>query len=216
MEAIATPAIQLTDAQLTQLDAGRSVSIRASWEEFEDFLAETLYRVEYHNGHLIIMGLAAFIHEVLVMAMGDLLRQLYKGKGFFVAGSNVGLPKEKRSKGYYNPDVVVVKGQPVYRKGSGSMIENPYLVLEVISESSAYYDLTHKLSRYMGMDSVQIIVFVDRFDGTGAVITHHRTDVPNIWTEAYYTNPDDAVLIDGQPILLRDIFADLPDEPAEV
>ncbi len=213
METIALP--QLTDQQLTRLDAGYPVSIPASWDEFEAFLAETPYRAEYHNGHIIIMGLAAFIHEVLVMTMGDLLRRLYKGKGFFVAGSNVGLPKQNNPKGYYNPDVTVVKGQPVYRKGSSAMIENPYLVLEVISESSERYDMVHKLFRYMAMPTIQIIVFVDRFDGSGTVITHHRTETPNIWTEAYYTVPEDAVMIDGQPTLLKDIFADLPDEPTE-
>jgi Uma2 family endonuclease len=205
--------IQLTDAQTDKLYAGQSLWIRASWDEFEEFLPTTPYRVEYHNGHIIIMGLARFIHEVLVGRMLILLAQLYKGNRFFVAGSNVGLPKASNPKGHYNPDVVVVKGQPVYQKGSNALIENPYLVVEVLSESTVAYDLTHKLFRYMAMPTIQIIVFVDRFTESGAVITHHRTETPNVWTETYYADPNDVVLIDGQPILLKEIFADLPDEP---
>ncbi len=49
--------IRLTDEQVECLEDGELVAIPASWEEFEDFLAETGYRVEYYNGQIIIMGL---------------------------------------------------------------------------------------------------------------------------------------------------------------
>ena len=39
--------IQLSDEQVETLESGEVVSIPASWEEFEEFLAETDYRVEY-------------------------------------------------------------------------------------------------------------------------------------------------------------------------
>ncbi len=92
--------VQLTEAQVDKLDAGGVVSIAASWDEFMEFLPESTYRTEYHNDHIIIMGLAAFIHELLIGRIITLLTVLSKGKGYYVAGSNVGVLKTIGKKGY--------------------------------------------------------------------------------------------------------------------
>ena len=131
--------VRLSDEQVERLETGNLVAVPASWEEFEEFLAETDYRVEYHNGQIIIMGLAAFIHELLVIRLGHLLTVYYSGKPFHVAGSNAGIRKEGR-KGHYNGDVLVVKGKPVYQGESRSIITNPYLIVEVLSEATLNYD----------------------------------------------------------------------------
>lgn len=94
---------------MSALDAGEMVSIPALWEEFESFLAETNYRAEYHNDHIIIMGLARFIHEVLVRNIIYLLKGFYLSNPFYVAVSNVDLRRDGKRR-HYNGDVVVVKG----------------------------------------------------------------------------------------------------------
>src|ERR1700712_3536105 len=132
--------IRLNDEQVETLESGELVSISASWEEFEEFLAETDYRVEYHNGQIIIMGLATFIHELLVSQLIYLLKGFYLGKPFYVAGSNAGIRKDGK-KGHYNGDVLVVKGKPVFQGKSRSIIVNPYIIVEVLSESTLSYDL---------------------------------------------------------------------------
>ena len=58
--------IQLTDQQIEQIEAGISVTIPATEDEFLEFAFETPYRVEYHNNHILIMGLAKIFHELLV------------------------------------------------------------------------------------------------------------------------------------------------------
>ena len=201
--------IQLTEAQVVALDSGKTVSIPASWDEFLYFLAETPYRTDYHNQHIIIMGLAAFIHELLVGRIIALLTALSKGGGYYVAGSNVGVQKTT-GRGYYNPDVTVVKGQPAFVAGSNAIITNPFLVVEVLSESTAAYDLYHKLPKYEQIDSLQGVIFVDRFDQS--VMIAERTDKPNAWLHTHYYNLTDVVKIDRFTFLLSDLFADLPDE----
>ena len=131
---------QLTLKQLSKLESGGVVAIPASWDDFMDFLHETRYRAEYHNGRILIMGLAAFYHEVLISAVSYILSGLLKGKGYYVAGSNVGVLKEE-GKGYYNPDITVVKGKPAFRGNSTAIITNPYFLVEILSESTAAYDL---------------------------------------------------------------------------
>lgn len=80
--------VRLSDEQIATLETGKSVIVPASWEEFEEFLTETEHRVEYDNGQLIIMGLATFIHELLVIRLGSLLMGFYLGKHFYIVGSN--------------------------------------------------------------------------------------------------------------------------------
>lgn len=204
-------AVELTDAQIEKLDSGGSVAISASWDEFMGFLLQAPYRVEYHNKQIIIMGLAAFIHELLVGRIITLLTNLSKGSGYYVAGSNVGVLKAE-GKGYYNPDVTVVKGNPQFRPGSNAIITNPYLVVEVLSESTAAYDLYHKLPKYEQINSLHEIVFIDRFEQS--VSTFRRTETPNVWTQTNYYQSADLVVIDRFSVLLREIFADLPEDVA--
>lgn len=200
----------LTKKQLTKLEAGGVLAIQASWEEFMDFVHETRFRAEYHNGRIIIMGLAAFYHEVLIGNIIVLLNAMLKGKGFFVAGSNVGVLKEK-GKGYYNPDITVVKGKPAFMGNSNAIITNPYVVVEVLSESTAAYDLYHKLPKYQDIISLQQVIFVDRFDVSVTVC--QRTITPNSWTQTIYEQPGErVVLAEGHKVLVSDLFADLPAE----
>lgn len=206
--------IRLTPAQEAALDAGGVVVIPATWEEFLEFLPETPYRVEYHNEHLIIMGLAAFLHEVLVMAIGHILSGFYAGKGFFIAGSNTGVKTNAVRKGYYNPDITVVKGLPAFWNDSIAIITNPYLVVEVLSESTRKYDLQEKLFKYQGIESLREVVLVDRFDRE--VIVVRRTDNPDVWTQTFYRRPEATVRIDDAlHVPVAEVFAGLPEEPAE-
>ena len=201
--------IRLSDEQVATLETGDLVFIDASWEEFAEFLTETDYRVEYHNGQIVVMGLAAFIHELLVIRLGHLLTGFYLGKPFYVAGSNAGIRKDGR-KGHYNGDVLVVKGKPVFQEKSRSIITNPYLVVEILSESTLNYDLGAKRRKYEQMDTLQEIVFVDPFDKE--VIVCRRTEQANVWIETAYRLPESLVNIDGFDVKMEEIFANLPEE----
>lgn len=201
--------IRLNEEQLATLEVGGQVTIPASWEEFDDFLADTNYRIEYYNGQIIIMGLATLIHEILVTQLIYLLKGFYLGKPFYVAGSNAGIRKDGR-KGHYNGDVVVIKGQPVYQGESRSIITNPYLIVEVLSKSTSDYDLGAKRRKYEQIEALQEIVFVDPLERE--VVVCRRTEQVNVWTETTYSQPDDQVKIDEYQVRLSDIFADLPAE----
>ncbi|MCY7350504.1 MAG: Uma2 family endonuclease [Cytophagaceae bacterium] len=201
--------IRLTEAQEAILMQGGVVAIPATWEEFWEFLQETNYRAEYHNGNILIMGLAAFIHELLVGQIITLLTNFYKGKGFLVAGSNVGVKTDGLQNGYYNPDVTVVEGLPIFWKNSIAVITNPYLVVEVLSESTYNYDLHHKLAKYEKLESMFEVAFVDRFHRE--VQTFRRTNNPKVWTQTFFTHPDEVVSLGDCTVPLGEIFAGLPE-----
>lgn len=197
--------IDLTDAQTARLASGLPVRLPVTEGAFLAFWPTTRYRAEYHNDQLIIMGLAAFIHEVMVMNLGILLARFYKPEnGFFVAGSNVGLQVPLR-KNYYSPDITVVQGNPAFAGTPRSILTNPHLLVEVLSESTEAYDLNAKLLRYKQIASLQAVLYVDYFDKV--IIVAHRTDTPKVWTLTTYDEPDELVRFKTHAVPLGDFFA---------
>ena len=201
--------VRLNDEQVAMLETGQPVMIPASWKEFDEFFNETDYRAEFHNGQIIIMGLATLIHELLVVRLGHILTNFYVGQPIYVAGSNAGIRKDQQ-KGHYNGDVLVIKGKPVYQGKSRSVITNPYLIVEVLSASTSDYDLGAKRRKYEQMETLQEIVFVDPFDRE--VLVCRRTEQANVWLETTYSQTNNTVVIDGNTLALDTIFANLPDE----
>ncbi len=195
--------IALSEIQTQKIEQGGVVTIEASWDEFMDFLEGTIYKAEYNNGKIIIMGLASAIHEYLVTWISTLLNIHYQRNDFFVFGSNLGV-KTGDKKGYFNPDVTVVKGQLEFYNHSSAIILNPYLVVEILSEGTYQYDLNEKLYKYQSMKSVHEVIFVDRFDKV--VVKFQKTDNPKVWTETIYDHENPDILIDTMSVKLNDIF----------
>ena len=195
--------IALSESQIQKIEDGGVVTITASWDEFMDFLEETTYKAEYSNGRIIIMGLASAIHEFLVGYMVTLLNIHYQFNEFTVFSSNLGV-KTNDQRGYFNPDVTVVKGDLEFYKKSNAIILNPYLVIDVLSEGTYQYDLNEKLFKYQSMESIHEVIFVDRFDKV--VVKFQKTDNPKVWTETIYDEENPEILIDTMNVKLNDIF----------
>jgi len=195
--------ITLSEVQIQKIEQGDVLTIEATWDEFMDFLEEAPYKAEYNNGKIIIMGLASAIHEFIVSYMSTLLVNHYQFNGFNVFGSNLGV-KTGDKKGFFNPDVTVVKGKLECYNQSSAIILNPYLVVEVLSEATYQYDLNEKLYKYQSMKSIHEVIFVDRFDKV--VIKFQKTDNPKVWTETIYDHENPEILIDTMKVKLNDIF----------
>jgi Uma2 family endonuclease len=195
--------IVLSEIQIQKIEQGGIVTIQATWDEFMDFLEETIYKAEYNNGKIIIMGLASAIHEFIVSYMTTLLVTHYQFNGFNVFGSNLGV-KNSDKQGFFNPDVTVVKGKLEFYNQSNAIILNPYLVVEVLSEGTYQYDLNEKLYKYQSMKSIHEVIFVDRFEKV--VIKFQKTENPKVWTETIYDHENPEILIDTMDVKLNDIF----------
>jgi Uma2 family endonuclease len=199
--------IALSEEQQAVIEAGKPVIIPASWEEFMDFLPTTPYKAEFVNNEIIIMGLAKFLHEWLVVRIGFILSNFYQGKpNVFVLGSNLGVSRSEKS--FFNPDVTVVKGTPEFYRNSESIIKNPHLVVEILSESTSKYDWESKMPRYQQMESIQEIILINPKDKTIHVIS--RTAEAKVWTMTIYDQSTDTVVIDGNTLPLSSFFEGMP------
>ena len=64
---------------------------------------------------------------------------------------------------YTYPDIAVIKGEPIYHQSRQDTVENPDLILEVLSKSTRQYDQTDKFDAYRTIPSLQEYVMVDQY-----------------------------------------------------
>lgn len=188
-----------------QLQTKEFVVIPASEKEYLE-IAQTLpFKVEYHNCEIITMGLATLWHEAITSNMIWIFQNLFIEKeDILVMSSNSGIQIQKFEGGYYMPDVLVVKGIPQFKENSKCIITNPYIIVEVLSDSTANFDKNDKLEEYQTLESLKNIIFVNQ--KKVSVSTYTRTDKPNTWINQNFRDIGDSFIIDEDTILVKDIY----------
>lgn len=199
--------IRLTPEQEAILNDGGIVRIPATWDEFLDFKEETRYPAEFHYGEIIVTSMAKLIHEWLVVQIASLLKTLFPTPDFFVLSSNIDLIKTNKT-GYYNADVTVVQGEPEIFAEREDWLTNPYLVVEILSDSTRQKDFNEKIPEYQTMPSVKVVVVVD--PKTDSVTVHTRTDRPKTWLATRYDQPGEVIELDGRTLPLGEVFRGKP------
>ena len=196
----------LKETILTELNTQQLVRIPASEEDFFSVTKELPFKIEYHQNEIITMGLASYWHEKITATFIGLLFQLLnlKKDDYDILGSNSGVQIPKFEGGYYMPDVMVVKGNPVFKANSKTIITNPYIIVEVLSPATKAFDLSEKLSEYKLLSSLQQVIYIN--PEKVSVSTFIRSENPNTWINQDFYNLEDALSVEGNSILLSDIY----------
>ena len=188
---------------LERLKTEKVVHIPASEAEYFAVAEQLPFKVEYHNSEVITMGLASFFHEIIVANWIFILRSILSDE-FIVLGSNSGIQIPKFEGGYYLPDVMVVKGEPAFKPNSTAIITNPYLIVEIHSPTTAQFDSDIKLPEYKQQESLQQIIYVNQ--DRPRVSSYRRTDQPNTWINQEFFSLEEVMQIEGQEVLIKDIY----------
>ncbi len=190
---------------IEQLKTNELVRIPASEEDYFSVAYNLPFKVEYHDSEIITMGLASLFHEALVMNLGWLLNNLFmQNDDFMVLGSNSGVKIPKFEGGYYMPDVMVVKGEPIFKPNSTAVITNPYIVVEILSPATSEFDLRGKLPEYKHLESLQQIIYVSQKKTN--VSSFIRSENPNIWLNQDFYTLEDNLVVENANISLSDIY----------
>lgn len=195
----------LRETIIERLKTEDLVQIPASEAEYLAVAEQLPFKVEYHHSEIVTMGLASYWHEVLVMTIGGIFYNLFANNDeFTVLGSNSGIQIPKFEGGYYLPDVMVVKGEPIFIPNSSAIITNPHLVIEILSPSTNKFDRESKLPEYKHLESLQQIIFVNQ--KKVGISSYLRSNQPNTWINQDFYSLEDVILIEGQEVLIKDIY----------
>jgi Uma2 family endonuclease len=205
-----TLTISLADQIRERLQTETRLVIPASPDEYWDTLAdigEEPILLEYIDHQIIAqMSQASDPHEMIVANMARILGLAYYDQpDMRVMGSNkvVYVPACELAT---NPDVLVVRGQSelMPRPGRAAGIVNPYLLVEVQSESTAKEDETRKLPCYKKLDAVQHIVYIDQNQPYVTVYTKNRDNYH--WFNNDYDRLDMTVDLSGAALPMAEIY----------
>jgi Uma2 family endonuclease len=143
--------------------------MRHTLEEYYAMLEASDRRWEYWDGEFVCMAGGSPEHTIIISNLGDLLRDGLKGQGCRVFGeAAVNTPTLPP---FRFPDLSVVCGKPEFQKVDRfGALNNPRVLIEVLSTSSEYRDKEPKRKAYQSLSSVQeyllvaqSIPFVTRF-----------------------------------------------------
>lgn len=195
----------LRETIIERLKTEDLVQIPASEAEYLAVAEQLPFKVEYHHSEIVTMGLASYWHEVLVMTIGGIFYNLFANNDeFTVLGSNSGIQIPKFEGGYYLPDVMVVKGEPIFKPNSSAIITNPHLIIEILSPSTNKFDRESKLPEYKHLESLQQIIFVNQ--KKVGISSYLRSDQPNTWINQDFYSLDETIMIEQKPVSLKDIY----------
>jgi Uma2 family endonuclease len=132
-----------------------------TFEEYLKLMEDAEEKHEYDNGYLVKIADKNSFHSILCVNIGTELnlgiRQSKAKCVTFNSDMNVWIPKCNR--GLF-PDTSVVCGEPKYTTERQTILENPMLIIEVLSESTKAKDKGEKFECYRSLPSFKEYVLV--------------------------------------------------------
>jgi Uma2 family endonuclease len=162
-------------------------------------------RHEFHNGELYQMPGAKPNHELMVMRIGALFLATLKYPNYSVFGSNlkVELPDSKR---FLYPDISIVGGTPEYGGKKKTTLLNPTVLIEVLSDSTAHYDMGEKFAFYRALPSLREYLL---FDQDTAWVLHYRLNERGRWEIIEHDGKTLVLESVDCTLIIRDVYAHL-------
>jgi len=115
-------------------------------------------RYEYHAGEVFAMAGGTESHALISMNVGAALVSALRGKPCRVYGADMKLYVRDYDKFCY-PDVQVLCEKGIRHE---DYVENPILVVEVLSDSTESYDRGRKFQHYRSIETLQYYLLVDQ------------------------------------------------------
>ncbi len=146
-------------------------------------------KAELDNGVIRMMAGGTGAHARVARNIIAWLTPLLRGSGCSAYGSDMGVRTHDLALRY--PDVSIFCGRDTPENDRIRVFDDPRMVVEVLSESTATHDQSIKLDEYKAMPSIEAIVFVD--PDAERVRLLNRTG-SNAWTDEWL-DPGEAVTL---------------------
>ncbi len=158
-------------------------------EQYLEIERKAEYKSEYLNGQMFAMAGASIRHAQLITNINANLWIQLRGRECFVFTTDLRL-QIKASGLYTYPDLMVVCGQPRHPAGADDIIENPKLIVEVLSDSTKNYDRGEKFRHYRTIPefSEYLIVAQD-----SVRVERHVRQADNSWLFRDFTMPAERI-----------------------
>ncbi|HLO88133.1 MAG TPA: Uma2 family endonuclease [Nostocaceae cyanobacterium] len=162
---------------------------RYTKEEYLELEETAEYKNEYIDGEIIPMPGVTTNHNKISLNFCKKFPLTIQGQNYDIYMSDVRLwiPQYRF---YTYPDVMVIKGEPIYEGTGTTNIVNPLLIVEVLSKSTKNYDKTDKFKYYRSIADLQEYIMIDQYS---FAVEQYAKQLPGQWIFKEYEG-ENAVL----------------------
>jgi Uma2 family endonuclease len=118
---------------------------------------------EYRDGEIVPIAGGTTNHNEIAGNFCTKFKSSMKGKNYKIYMSDVKLWLS-RYRIYTYPDVMVISGTPVYEGSGTTIVTNPSMILEVLSDSTKKHDRTNKFRMYRTIPELTEYIMVDQYE----------------------------------------------------
>lgn len=158
-------------------------------EEYLELEEKAEERNEYRDGEIIPMSGGTTNHNKIAGNFYKKFPLTIESESYdiYMIDVKVWIPRYRI---YTYPDVMVIKGEPIYEGNSRVMITNPLLIVEVLSNSTKNYDKTDKFKYFRSIASFQEYIMIDQYSFS---VEQYVKQSEGLWVFKEYEG-EDAVL----------------------
>ena len=131
-------------------------------EEYLTLEEKATDKHEYRDGEIVAMTGGTTNHNQIALNFCRQFPLTIKEQDYYIYINDVRLWIAQYRIFTY-PDVMVIKGKPIY-EGKGTVnVTNPLIIVEVLSQSTRDYDRTDKFQYYRSIPEFQEYILIDQY-----------------------------------------------------
>ncbi|GGD50708.1 hypothetical protein GCM10011514_13710 [Emticicia aquatilis] len=185
-----------------------ALKYKYSIEDYLEMEANSLEKLEYHNGEIFAMADGTLNHSLLSSNIGRCISNSIIAKRktcrTYNSDAKIAISEEK----FVYSDSFVVCGKTEVFPEMPQAAKNPILIVEVLSDSTALYDRQGKFQAYQTIDSFREYVLVSQNEILVEVFFKPENAV--FWQYRSYNKLEDVIELKSVDveISLNDIYLD--------
>lgn len=168
-------------------------------EEYLSLERKAEVKSEFFKGEIFAMAGATRNHNVITVNLISSLKVQLKGRGCRPYANDMRLHTPCTAF-YTYPDIVVVCGKEEFLDGEFDTLLNPVFLVEVLSSSTADYDIGRKFMRYRSIQSLKEYWTISSYEYR--LQKFLKSEVDESWVLIETINPNDVVRISSLDVLV--------------
>ncbi|CAD0228242.1 putative protein sll1609 [Planktothrix agardhii] len=173
----------------------------------EEYLAleETaIDKSEYHDGEIVTMTGGTTNHNKLAGNFYKKFPLTIKEQDYeiFINDVRLWIPQTRR---YVYPDIMVIQEEPIYQENNQTVVTNPLVIIEVLSNSTKNYDRGNKFFFYRSIPTFREYILIDQYSYH---IEQFAKNSKSKWELTEYDSEDSVLTLESVEfqIPMRDIY----------
>ncbi|MBE9054586.1 Uma2 family endonuclease [Sphaerospermopsis sp. LEGE 08334] len=131
-------------------------------EEYLELEEKAEYKNEYRDGEIIPMAGGTTNHNKIALNFAAALKYGLKNQNYdvYIGDVRLWIPRYRQ---YTYPDVMLIKGEPIYQNANTTTVMNPLLIAEVLSKSTSNYDQSDKFLYYRSIPEFKEYILINQY-----------------------------------------------------